>query len=77
MSNNFAGQNDFSTQLIGVLDDIRRCDGKVKEILNNNDVVKVMSKISNYIRYDLISKTEVVTYKIPTIIENELDTFLF
>jgi transcription antitermination factor NusG len=42
MSNNFAGQNDFSTQLISVLDDIRQNNGKVKEILNNNDLVKVM-----------------------------------
>jgi hypothetical protein len=77
MSNNFVGQNDFSMQLISVLDDIRQNNGKVKEILNNNDLVKVMSKISNYIRYDLISKTEVVTYKIPSVIENEMDTFLF
>ena len=58
--------------LISVYNEIVDSNGKISKVYNNGSLVKVMSQISNYIRYDLISKTEVVTYKLPHGIENEM-----
>jgi hypothetical protein len=64
-------------RLKNVMAEIQRDNGKIEEIFNYDNIIKIMSNISNYIRYDIISKTEIVTYKIPNIIENDIKDFPF
>jgi hypothetical protein len=49
-----------------ILNEIKEANGKVKEFMSTENLIKVMSRISNYIRYDIISKNEVITYKVST-----------
>jgi len=50
-------------RIIDIINEIKESNGKISEFLNNDNLIKVMSRISNYIRYDIISKNEVITYK--------------
>ena len=59
--------------LKNILKEISESNGSVKEIQRNETMIKVMSKIANFLRFDLISKNEVVTYNIP----NHLDKDIF
>jgi len=60
-------------QVMNILKEIKDSNGNVKEFFNTSNLVKVMSSISNYIRYDIISKNEIITYKVPKDINNDLD----
>ena len=59
-----------------VLNEIKKDNGKIKNILECGNIVKIMSKMSNCIRYDIISPTDNVTYRVPSIIANDIDTFI-
>lgn len=50
-------------RILDIIKEIKESNGKISEFLNNDNLIKVMSRISNYIRYDIISKNEVITYK--------------
>lgn len=60
-------------QLSLIFNEIKESNGNIKEILNSENLVKVMSRISNYIRYDIISKNETITYKISEDISKDID----
>jgi hypothetical protein len=51
--------------LISIYNEVKESNGSISEVLRSENLIKVMSKVSNYIRYDLISRNEVVTYNIP------------
>jgi hypothetical protein len=55
-----------------VVNEIRESDGKVTEIKHNKFFIEIMSKISNFVRYDKISKTSSVSYSIPSSFDSEL-----
>jgi hypothetical protein len=59
-----------------VFKEVQKSNGKVKNVMFGEEFVKIMSKISNYIRYDVISKNDNSTFKLPAPIEIDLDTFL-
>jgi hypothetical protein len=60
-------------QLSLIFKEITESNGNVKEIMNSENLVKIMSRISNYIRYDIISKNETITYKISEDINKDID----
>jgi hypothetical protein len=59
-------------QLSLIFKEIKESNGNVKEISNSVNLVKIMSRISNYIRYDIISKNETITYKIAEDINEDI-----
>jgi hypothetical protein len=59
-----------------VLKEVKNNNGKIKNIMCSDQFVKIMSKISNYIRYDVISMNDNSTFKLPVPMELDLDTFL-
>ena len=60
-------------QLSLIFQEIKESNGNIKEIMNSDNLVKIMSRISNYIRYDIISKNETITYKISEDINKDID----
>ena len=56
--------------------EVQKSNGKVKNIMFGEELIKIMSKVSNYIRYDVISKNDNSTFKLPAPLELDLDTFL-
>jgi hypothetical protein len=60
-----------------VVKEINDSNGKVTNIKKNTLFIEIMSKISNVIRYDTISKDSVVTYSIPSNYDNILGTSIF
>ena len=60
-------------QLSVIFKEIKESNGNVKEIMNSSNLVKIMSKISNYIRYDIISKNETITYRVSADLTNDID----
>jgi hypothetical protein len=60
-----------------VVKEINESNGKVTNIKRNSIIIQIMSKISNQIRYDTISKDSIVTYSIPSNFELMLDTASF
>lgn len=61
------------SHLTSILKEIDESNGKISEIFRNDSLIRVMSQISNFIRYDIISKNEIVTYKIPQSISNDIN----
>ena len=61
------------SHLTSVLKEIDESNGKISEIFRNESLIRVMSQISNFIRYDIISKNEVVTYRIPQSISQNIN----
>ncbi len=59
-------------QIMNILQEIKKSNGDISEFLKGENIVKVMSRISNYIRYDIISKNETITYNVPVEINNEV-----
>jgi hypothetical protein len=59
-----------------VITEIKKDNGKIKNIIRNNNLLKITSKITNYIRYDIISPTDTVTYQIPYLLGMDIDTFI-
>jgi hypothetical protein len=70
------GPDWAKTRMDLVLIEIQRSNGKIKNVIFDDTLVKIMSKISNYIRYDVISRNDNSTFKLPTPTELDLDTFL-
>jgi hypothetical protein len=62
-------------RILDILKEIKDANGKVNEFMNSENLIKVMSRISNYIRYDIISKNEVITYKVSVDMDNNFDAF--
>lgn len=60
-----------------VVKEINDSNGKVTNVKRNSIIIQIMSKISNQIRYDTISKDSIVTYSIPSNCEFMLDTASF
>jgi hypothetical protein len=60
-----------------VVKEISDSNGKVTNITKNTLFIEIMSKISNVIRYDTISKDSVVTYSIPSNYDKILGTSIF
>lgn len=60
-------------QVLGIIKEIKECNGNIKELLRTDTLIKVMSRISNYMRYDIISKNEIITYKISMDISNDAE----
>ena len=63
-------------QVETVIKEIKKDNGKIKNIINNNNLLKIMSKFSNCIRYDIISPTDNVTYRVPFALNTDIDTFI-
>jgi len=59
-----------------VFNEIKKDNGKVKNVLEYGNIVKIMSKLGNCIRYDIISPTDNVTYRVPHILSTDIDTFI-
>jgi hypothetical protein len=59
-----------------VIKEVKYNNGKIKNVMCSDQFVKIMSKISNYIRYDVISMNDNSTFKVPAPMELDLDTFL-
>lgn len=59
-----------------VISEIKKDNGKINNILKSDNVIKIMSKFSTCIRYDIISPTDNVTYRVPYSIGTDLDTFI-
>ena len=59
-----------------VFNEIKRDNGKIKNVLESENMVKIMSKLNNCIRYDIISPTDNVTYRIPHLLTLDIDTFI-
>ena len=60
-----------------VFKEISDSNGKVTNIKKNTLFIEIMSKISNLIRYDTISKDSVVTYSIPSNYDKILGMSIF
>ena len=58
--------------LVSILKEVNESNGSVSEVFKQGNIIKIMSKISNYVRYDLISKNEIVTYNIPTSLNKDI-----
>lgn len=58
--------------LISVLKEVTESNGKIKEVSNKGGLIQVLSNISNFLRYDIISKNEIVTYSIPKNLNNDI-----
>lgn len=59
-----------------VFNEIKKDNGKIKNVLECGNIVKIMSKLGNCIRYDIISPTDNVTYRVPHILATDIDTFI-
>jgi hypothetical protein len=59
-----------------VFNEIKKANGKVKDVLEYGNMIKIMSKLGNCIRYDIISPTDNVTYRVPHILATDIDTFI-
>jgi hypothetical protein len=60
-------------RVLDILNEIKESNGNIKELINTDNLVKVMSRVSNYIRYDIISKNEVITYKVSYELNNDVE----
>ena len=65
-----------TVQVQMVISEIKKDNGKIKDVLKYDNIVKIMSKFSTCIRYDIISPTDNVTYRVPFTIGTDLDTFI-
>jgi len=65
-----------TTKVQTVISEITKDNGKIKDVLKYDNVIKIMSKFSTCIRYDIISPTDNVTYRVPFTIGSDLDTFI-
>jgi hypothetical protein len=63
-------------QVETVIREISKDNGKIKNIIKNDNLLKIMSKFTNCIRYDIISPTDNVTYRVPFVLTNDIDTFI-
>lgn len=74
MQNLIASQDNewAKPYLVSILKEVNESNGSVSEVFNQGNIIKIMSKISNYVRYDLISKNEVVTYNIPSSLNKDI-----
>lgn len=61
--------------LLSVFKEVKESNGNINEILKSSNIIKIMSTISNYIRYDVISKNEVITYNIPNSLNKSVFDF--
>ncbi len=61
-------------RIIDIINEIKESNGKISEFMNNDNLIKVMSRMTNYIRYDIISKNEVITYKMYPEIEKDFES---
>jgi hypothetical protein len=67
-------ENDWGkNQVLDIIKEIKESNGNIKELLRTENLIKVMSRISNYMRYDIISKNEVITYKVSMEINNDIE----
>ncbi len=62
-----------NSYLFSVCKEIQDSNGKIKEVMNTDNIIRIVSKISNYIRHDIISKNEVITYKGPSGLNLEIE----
>lgn len=62
--------------LLSVLKEVKESNGNINEILKSSNIIKIMSTISNYIRYDVISKNEIITYNIPNSLNKSVFDFV-
>jgi hypothetical protein len=74
MQNLIASQDNewAKPYLVSILKEVNESNGSVSEVFKQGNIIKIMSKISNYVRYDLISKNEVVTYNIPSSLNKDI-----
>lgn len=63
-------------QVETVIREIKKDNGKIKNIIKNDNILKIMSKLTNCIRYDIISPTDNVTYRVPFVLTTDIDTFI-
>ena len=59
-------------QISSIIKEITESDGKIKQVLKDDTLIKIISNLSNHIRYDLISKNETVTYNLSSNMEREI-----
>jgi hypothetical protein len=64
--------NWYNDRVLDIIKEIKDSNGKISNVINGENLVKVMSRISNYIRYDIISKNEVITYKVSDETQNDI-----
>lgn len=62
----------YNERVLDIIKEIKDSNGKISDVINGENLVKVMSRISNYIRYDIISKNEVITYKVSDETQNDI-----
>ena len=73
----FTLSSEWNTpQIQLVISEIKKDNGKIKDVLKYGNIIKIMSKFSTCIRYDIISLTDNVTYRVPFAIGTDLDTFI-
>jgi hypothetical protein len=73
----FTLSSEWNTpQIQLVISEIKKDNGKIKDVLKYDNIIKIMSKFSTCIRYDIISLTDNVTYRVPFAIGTDLDTFI-
>ncbi len=59
-------------QISSIIKEITENNGKIGQVLKDGTLIKIVSNLSNYIRYDLISKNETVTYNLSSTMEYEI-----
>jgi hypothetical protein len=65
-----------SSHIQTIISEIKNSNGKIKNVLKYDNVIKIMSKFSTCMRYDIVSPTDNVTYRVPFAIGTDLDTFI-
>lgn len=59
---------DWNNQnLISVLNELKESNIKISNILQQDNLIKIISHFNNRVRYDLISKNEIITYNVPEV----------
>jgi hypothetical protein len=68
--------NWYNEKVLNIITEIKESNGKINDVVNEDNLIKVMSRISNYIRCDIISQNEIITYKVsPELQKEAMDLF--
>jgi hypothetical protein len=59
-------------QISSIVKEINESNGKIGQVLKDDSLIKIVSNLSNSIRYDLISKNETITYNLSSNMEREI-----
>ena len=68
--------NWYNEKITNIVQEIKDSNGKISDVINGENLIKVMSRLSNYVRCDIISENEIVTYKVsPQVQKEAIDLF--